>query len=159
VLETGVYWSGMKFLCLGHEASVLGLHRCSLIVKAHIKVQTYSSVEEWLCYYNYTSLIRYMLITVVARSKTWTVFACSNIAIVGSGPTRGMDVCVTLFCVCFVLCVGSSLATGWSPTSKESYWLCIGLRNWKIKWPRSKGMYSHRKKICYLLKFINNILY
>jgi hypothetical protein len=26
-----------------------------------------------------------------------------------------MDVCVRLFSVCVVLCVGSSLATGWSP--------------------------------------------
>jgi hypothetical protein len=34
---------------------------------------------------------------------------------VGSNPTEGMDVCVRLFCVCIVLCVGSGLATGWSP--------------------------------------------
>jgi hypothetical protein len=26
-----------------------------------------------------------------------------------------MDVCVCLFCVCVDLCVGSGLATGWSP--------------------------------------------
>jgi hypothetical protein len=31
---------------------------------------------------------------------------------VGSNPTQGMDVCVCLFCVCVVLCVGSGLATG-----------------------------------------------
>jgi hypothetical protein len=31
--------------------------------------------------------------------------------------------CVRLFCVCVVLCVGSGLATGWSP-SKESFRLC-----------------------------------
>jgi hypothetical protein len=36
----------------------------------------------------------------------------SSIGIVGSKPTRGMDVRVRLFCVCVVLCVGSSLATG-----------------------------------------------
>jgi hypothetical protein len=29
----------------------------------------------------------------------------------GSNPTRGMDVCVRLFCVCVVLCVGSGF--GW----------------------------------------------
>jgi hypothetical protein len=29
---------------------------------------------------------------------------------VGSNPTRGMDVCVRLFCVCVVLCVGSGVA-------------------------------------------------
>jgi hypothetical protein len=53
-------------------------------------------------------------ITVAARSKAWAVFARSNTGIVGSNPTQGMDVCVRLFCVC-VLCIGSGLATGWSP--------------------------------------------
>jgi hypothetical protein len=41
-----------------------------------------------------------------------------------------MDVWVCLFCICVVLCVGSGLATAWSP-SKKSYRLCIRLRNWK----------------------------
>jgi hypothetical protein len=41
-----------------------------------------------------------------------TVFAHSNARIVGSNPTQGMDVCLRLFCVCVVLCVGSGLATG-----------------------------------------------
>jgi hypothetical protein len=54
-------------------------------------------------------------ITVAARSKAWTVFARSNTGIVGSNRTRGMDICVRLFCVHVVLCVGSGLATGWSP--------------------------------------------
>jgi hypothetical protein len=50
-----------------------------------------------------------------ARSKAWAVFARSNTGIMGSNPTRGMDVYVCLFCVFVVLCVGSGLATGWSP--------------------------------------------
>jgi hypothetical protein len=54
-------------------------------------------------------------VTVDARSKAWTVFACSNIGVLGSNATRGMDVCVPLFCVCVVLYVGSCLATVWSP--------------------------------------------
>jgi hypothetical protein len=54
-------------------------------------------------------------ITVVARSKAWTVFARSNSEIVGSNPTGGMDVCMCLFYVCVVVCVGSGLETGWSP--------------------------------------------
>jgi hypothetical protein len=41
--------------------------------------------------------------------------ARSNSGIVGSNPTEGMVVCVRLFCVCVVLCVGSGLATGSSP--------------------------------------------
>jgi hypothetical protein len=48
-------------------------------------------------------------------SKAWTVFVRSNAGIVGSNPTQGMDVCVSLFYVYVVLCVGSGLATGWSP--------------------------------------------
>jgi hypothetical protein len=35
--------------------------------------------------------------------------------IVGSNPTEDMYVCVSLFRVCVVLCVGSGLATGLSP--------------------------------------------
>jgi hypothetical protein len=43
--------------------------------------------------------------------KRVTVAARSNTGIVGSNPTRDMYVCVRLFCVCVVLCVGSGLAT------------------------------------------------
>jgi hypothetical protein len=40
-------------------------------------------------------------ITVAAWSKTWTVFALSNAGIMGSNPTRGMDVCAFFFlCLC-----------------------------------------------------------
>jgi hypothetical protein len=46
-----------------------------------------------------------MPITVVARSKTSTVFARSSAGIVGSNPTQGMDVYVRLICVCVGLCV------------------------------------------------------
>jgi hypothetical protein len=46
-------------------------------------------------------------ITVAARSKgTNRVFARSNTGIMGSNPTRRMDICVRLFRIC-VLCVGS----------------------------------------------------
>jgi hypothetical protein len=53
-------------------------------------------------------------ITVAARSKAWTLFVRCNTEIVGSNPSGSMDVCLRLFCVC-VLCVGSGLATDWSP--------------------------------------------
>jgi hypothetical protein len=45
-----------------------------------------------------------MPITVAARSKPWTAFGHSNAGIVCSNPTRGMDVCVRLFCVCCPVC-------------------------------------------------------
>jgi hypothetical protein len=65
---------------------------------------------------------------VAARCKAWKVFARWNTRIVGSIPTRGMDVCVRLFCVCVVLCAGRGLATGWSPVQGV---LANGLRNWR----------------------------
>jgi hypothetical protein len=51
-------------------------------------------------------------ITVASRYKARTVFARSTAEIVGSNSTQGMDICVRLFCICVVLCVGSGLATG-----------------------------------------------
>jgi hypothetical protein len=52
---------------------------------------------------------------VAARSKAWTVFAFSYTGIVVSNPIRSMNVYVPLFCICVILCVGSGLATSWSP--------------------------------------------
>jgi hypothetical protein len=48
---------------------------------------------------------------VAARSKACTDFAPPNAGIMGLQPTQGMDICVGLFCVCVVLCVGSGIAT------------------------------------------------
>jgi hypothetical protein len=39
-------------------------------------------------------------ITVAALSKAWNVFTRSIIGIVGSNPTRDMDVCPRFFCIC-----------------------------------------------------------
>jgi hypothetical protein len=41
-----------------------------------------------------------MPITVAERFKAWTVFTRSKTGIVVPIITRGMDVCVRLFCVC-----------------------------------------------------------
>jgi hypothetical protein len=69
-------------------------------------------------------------ITVAAQSKTWNVLARLTTGVVGSNPTRGMDVCVRLFCVCVLLCVGSGLVTGWSPVQVVLA-ILYRLRNWK----------------------------
>jgi hypothetical protein len=70
--------------------------------------------------------------------RAWTVFARSNSGIMGTNPTRGMDVCVRLFYVCVVLYVGSGLATGWSPVQGV---LPTVYRIKKLKKPtRSKGL-------------------
>jgi hypothetical protein len=74
-------------------------------------------------------------ITVDARSKAWTVFARSNAGIVGSNPTQCMNVCVRLFYICVVLCLGSGLATEWSCVQGV---LSTVYRIKKVeKWPRS----------------------
>jgi hypothetical protein len=58
---------------------------------------------------------------VAEPSKIRTDFTSSNSGIVGSNPTKDMDVCVRFLCVCVVLCIGISLE--WAdPSSKE----CIG---------------------------------
>jgi hypothetical protein len=63
-------------------------------------------------------------ITVTAKSNALNVFATSNTGIVGSKPTRGMDVCLRLFCLCRQrFCVGL-IPRPRSPTD----WL--RLRNW-----------------------------
>jgi hypothetical protein len=68
----------------------------------------------WVVIWFSSSLV-HAPITVAARSKTWTVFARSNTGIVSSNTTGDLAVCMRLFCVYVVLCVGSGLATGWSP--------------------------------------------
>jgi hypothetical protein len=83
-------------------------------------------------------------ITVAARSKVLTVFARLNTRVVGSNPTRGMDVCVRLFCVYVVLCAGSGLATDWSPFQgvQPAVYRIKKLK----KQPRSNGLYNHRER-------------
>jgi hypothetical protein len=56
-------------------------------------------------------------------------FACLSAGILGSNSTRGMDVCVRLFCVSVVLRVVREALQRADPPSKESYRLCIGSRN------------------------------
>jgi hypothetical protein len=68
---------------------------------------------------------------VSARSKAWTVFARPNTGIVGSNPTWGMDVNIRLFYVCAVLCMQVAALRRADSPPKESYQLCVGLRNWK----------------------------
>jgi hypothetical protein len=88
-------------------------------------------------------------VIVVARSKTWTVVARSNTGIVVSNPTRGMDICMRLFCVCVVLCLGRGLATGWWP---YRLWKIITELNkrpgpwmdWKSHWKKSEQLSSIR---------------
>jgi hypothetical protein len=55
-------------------------------------------------------------VTVAERSKVCTAFARWEAGIVGSNPKPDMDVlvCVYVYSVCVVLCLGSGLTTSWS---------------------------------------------
>jgi hypothetical protein len=53
-----------------------------------------------------------------------------------------MNVCVCLFCVCVVLCVGSCLATGWSPVQGVLPTV-YRLRNWKSG-QDPQGLWRHK---------------
>jgi hypothetical protein len=84
-----------------------------------------------------------------ARSEAWTLFARSNTGIVGSNPTWDMDVCVLLFCVYVVLCVGSGLATGCSPFQKVLPTVCR-IRKLKSCQGPTKGCRAIKIIIVYL---------
>jgi hypothetical protein len=63
-------------------------------------------------------------VTVVARSKAWTVFARSNVGMVGSNSTQGMDICMCVYSVFVLSCVYVAVLWRAYPPSKESYRLC-----------------------------------
>jgi hypothetical protein len=96
--------------------------------------ETFPAKKKWLYFISLESLNVcneiFQPITVAARSKTWTVFARPYAGIAGTNPTQVMDICVRLFYVCVVLCVGSGLATSWSPVQGVLPTV-YGLRNWK----------------------------
>jgi hypothetical protein len=47
-------------------------------------------------------------------SKAWTVLSRSNAGVVGSKPTRGIDICACVYPICISLRVGSGLTMSWS---------------------------------------------
>jgi hypothetical protein len=73
-------------------------------------------------------------VTVTAWSKAWTVFARSNVGIVGWNPIWGMDVCVCLFCLCCPVCrqwpCDGLIPCPRDPTVYEK-WLRNWIRSWK----------------------------
>jgi hypothetical protein len=100
----------------GVSSSRSWTEQISVLVISHDAVGFCSGGIRFECRPSYHLIkVSSMPLTVAARSEVWTVFARSNTVVVGSNTTWGMDVCVRLFCVCVVLCVGSGFATGWSP--------------------------------------------
>jgi hypothetical protein len=65
--------------------------------------------ENWLIYGQLAGL------AADHNGSTWSLRPLEHLERVGSNSTRGMDVCVRLFSVCALLCVGRGLETGWSP--------------------------------------------
>jgi hypothetical protein len=109
-------------------------HFCDGDSKNNPSVVMYVSSQKWWQQY---PILEGMLESVLQCPST-TVFARSNSEVVRSNSTRGMVVCVSLFCVCVVLCVGKGLATGWSPVKG----VLSSLYRIKIlkKLPRYKGL-------------------
>jgi hypothetical protein len=62
-------------------------------------------------------------ITVAERSEAWTVFARSNAGIVGSNPTQGMDVYVSVYYVFVLSCVQVAALKRADHSPKEFYGL------------------------------------
>jgi hypothetical protein len=83
---------------------------------------------------------------VTVRSKAYTVFARSNTGVLRSNTTQGMDVCVRLFCVCVVLCVGRHLAMGSSPVQGVLPREMIGcLRIIHMEWASEVALLSFKQ--------------
>jgi hypothetical protein len=59
-------------------------------------------------------------IIVAAHSKAWTVFARSNTGIVGSNPSRDMDICLCVYSVFVLSCVQVAALRWADPPSKAS---------------------------------------
>jgi hypothetical protein len=75
-----------------------------------------------------------------ARSKVWTVFSRSNTGIVGSNPTPGMDVCVYVYSVFILFCVGSGLVAAWSPVERVLPTVYRIKKLEKKRWEPNKGL-------------------
>jgi hypothetical protein len=82
--------------------------------------------------------------TVAMPPKAFTFFVRSNTAVVGSNPTRGMDVCLRLFCLCrWWPC------DGLIPPPKESCRLSIWLRNCKTEAQVHHGLWHPWSRVKY----------
>jgi hypothetical protein len=84
--------------------------------------------------YKFRTLFNHMFLepnTVAARSKKLTVFARLKAGIVGSNPTKDMDVCVCVYSMFMLSCMQAATFRRADHSSKDSYRLCIVSRNWK----------------------------
>jgi hypothetical protein len=66
-------------------------------------------------------VILYLPVTVAEWSKPWSVLARLDAGIVGSNPTRDMDVYVYVYSMFVLSSVGRGLAMSCDHSSKESY--------------------------------------
>jgi hypothetical protein len=83
-----------------------------------------------------------------ARSKAWTLFVSTSTETVGSIPILSMEVCVRLFCLYVVVCVGVGLATSWSPY-KEPYHCIRKLKVSKAQQDGERELYNLIQKVGY----------
>jgi hypothetical protein len=101
-LWTGVFMSGVRFSASARSFMLAGisvwfLFRCvvSLLFGWRILFLGWSQLLQGL---------RHQLSSPAETLESWVPI-----------PTRGMDICEPIFCVCVVPCTGRGLASGWSP--------------------------------------------
>jgi hypothetical protein len=103
-----------KFIFVRHQQPPVVYSAIMELLSKATQLKITLNVKYVQCIFTNYYYYYYLPVTVAAWSKAWTVFARSDAGIVDLNPTQGMDVCVRLFCVCVILCLGSGLATGWS---------------------------------------------
>jgi hypothetical protein len=65
--------------------------------------------------------------------------------VVGSNPTRGMDICVCVYSVFMLSCVQVAALRRADCPSKEFYRLCKKIKKLKKRQGSNKGLQSHRE--------------
>jgi hypothetical protein len=132
------------------ELTALGYDQCwDHVITSWLAEYRLSHAGFWavqLCGLLLSNINWYTPVTVAERSKAYTIFACSEVGIVGLNPNKAwmIGMCVFLFCVCVFLCLGRGLATSWSlvhgvlPSLKPSW-------NWEISSALQSGSERRNK--------------
>jgi hypothetical protein len=86
-------------VCVSRKCLNIGFIICRNVINS-FKCVSASIAYSLLVFILFCDFAAKVPITVVARSKAWIVFACSNARIVDSNPTHGVDILLCVFCLC-----------------------------------------------------------
>lgn len=99
---------GLKFIicyCFIWLIFCLVLPKYLRVALLDTQQEKWSGLKTQTLNFYFRSSLLFVPITVAARYEAWNTPSCSNTRIVGSNPSRGMDVCPRFFfCVSVVLC-------------------------------------------------------